>query len=175
MLAGAETEIDLDGVAAPVRLAPVDEPTLIERVSGGYRAKYGVSWPGPVQTVTGPEAAGTTMRLVDAGEVSQLPARGEAELAEDVAQVGVHRARAEEQLGGHLRGAGAVGDQPGDVQLLQRELVRRLRGAASGVLARGAQLTRRAVGERLCAETGQQLVGRAQPLAGLAAPSLAAQ
>ncbi|MGR6921875.1 DUF2255 family protein [[Actinomadura] parvosata] len=70
VLAGARTEIELDGVALPVRLTPVDEPGLVERVSGAYRAKYGLSWPGPVQTITGPEAAATTLRLADAGEVS---------------------------------------------------------------------------------------------------------
>ncbi|MEW9552382.1 DUF2255 family protein [Nonomuraea sp. NPDC050783] len=69
-LAGAETAVELDGVTVPVRLTPVDEPALVERVSGAYRAKYGLSWPGPVLTITGPEAAGTTMRLADAGEVS---------------------------------------------------------------------------------------------------------
>ncbi len=70
VLAGAETKVQLDGVTVPVRLAPVDEPTLVQRVSGAYRAKYGLSWPGPVQTITGLEAAGTTMRLADAREVS---------------------------------------------------------------------------------------------------------
>ncbi|MER7505499.1 DUF2255 family protein [Nonomuraea pusilla] len=67
VLAGAETEVELDGSAAPVRPVPVDEPALVERVSGGYRAKYGLSWPGPVQTITAPEAAGTTMRLAEGG------------------------------------------------------------------------------------------------------------
>lgn len=70
VLAGAATEIELDGTTVPVRLAPVDEPALVERVSRAYRAKYGLSWPGPVLTITGPEARCTTMRLADAGEVS---------------------------------------------------------------------------------------------------------
>lgn len=74
VLAGAETEVVLDGAAVPVRLAPVDGPALVHRVSAAYRAKYGLSWPGPVQTITAGEAAATTMRLADAGEVSQLPA-----------------------------------------------------------------------------------------------------
>ncbi|MGW0807780.1 DUF2255 family protein [Nonomuraea sp. NPDC002799] len=70
VLADAATEIELDGVAVPVRLTPVDEPALVDRISGGYRAKYALSWPGPVQTITGPEAATTTMRLANAREVS---------------------------------------------------------------------------------------------------------
>jgi hypothetical protein len=69
VLAHTAMEIELDGVAVPVRLMPVDGPALVDRVSEGYRAKYALSWPGPVQTITGPEAAGTTMRLTNVGEV----------------------------------------------------------------------------------------------------------
>ncbi|GAA2390191.1 DUF2255 family protein [Nonomuraea africana] len=74
VLAHAATEVDLGGVILPVRLEPVDEPALVHRVSAGYRAKYALAWPGPVATMTAPEAAGTTMRLADVGEVPELPA-----------------------------------------------------------------------------------------------------
>lgn len=74
VLRHADTEVEVAGVRLPVALRPVDDPELVQRVSGAYRAKYGLSWPGPVASMNGPEAAATTMRLTDVGQVSQLPA-----------------------------------------------------------------------------------------------------
>lgn len=65
-----------DGSRGPVAvvLRPVEDPELVRRVSGAYRAKYGLDWPGPVESMNGNEAAATTMRLTDVGQVAQLPA-----------------------------------------------------------------------------------------------------
>ncbi|WP_328929808.1 DUF2255 family protein [Streptomyces sp. NBC_00190] len=74
VLRGADTAVEVAGVRMPVTLRPVDDLELVERVSGAYRAKYGSSWPGPVESMNGPEAAATTMRLTDIGQVTQLSA-----------------------------------------------------------------------------------------------------
>ncbi|MFF3689663.1 DUF2255 family protein [Streptomyces sp. NPDC002187] len=74
VLRHADTEVEVAGVRLSVTLRPVDDRELVQRVSGAYRAKYGLSWPGPVESMNGHEAAATTMRLTDVGEVSQLPA-----------------------------------------------------------------------------------------------------
>ncbi|MGW1614094.1 DUF2255 family protein [Streptomyces sp. NPDC002285] len=72
--ADTQVEVETAGVRQAVVLQPVEDPGLVLRVSGAYRAKYGLRWPGPVESMNGPEAAATTMRLTEAGQVSQLPA-----------------------------------------------------------------------------------------------------
>ncbi|MET8627318.1 DUF2255 family protein [Kitasatospora sp. NPDC004669] len=74
VLRHADTEVEVAGVRLSATLRPVDDPELVLRVSGAYRAKYGLSWPGPVESMNGPEAAATTMRLTNVGLVPQLPA-----------------------------------------------------------------------------------------------------
>ncbi|MFE9635814.1 DUF2255 family protein [Streptomyces sp. NPDC006463] len=74
VLRDADTEVEVAGVRTSVTLRPVDDLELVQRVSGAYRAKYGLSWPGPVESMNGPEAAATTLRLTEVGQVSQLPA-----------------------------------------------------------------------------------------------------
>ncbi|MEU2718214.1 DUF2255 family protein [Streptomyces sp. NPDC007205] len=74
VLGHADTEVKVAGDRLSVTLQPVDDPELVQRVSGAYRAKYGLNWPGPVESMNGPEAAATTMRLTNLGQVSQLPA-----------------------------------------------------------------------------------------------------
>ncbi|MGW3039819.1 DUF2255 family protein [Kitasatospora sp. NPDC001159] len=74
VLRHADTEVEVAGVRLSATLRPVDDPELVQRVSGAYRAKYGLSWPGPVESMNGPEAAATTMRLTNVGQVPQLPA-----------------------------------------------------------------------------------------------------
>ncbi|WP_316758219.1 DUF2255 family protein [Streptomyces herbicida] len=74
VLGHADTEVEVAGVRLSVALRPVDDPEQVQRVSDAYRAKYGLSWPGPVESMSGPEAAATTMRLTDVGQVAQLPA-----------------------------------------------------------------------------------------------------
>ncbi|MCK8678426.1 DUF2255 family protein [Streptomyces lichenis] len=76
ILRDAETEVEVEvaGVRGSVTLRAVDDPELVRRVSCAYRVKYGLSWPGPVESMNAYEAAATTMRLVDLREVAQLPA-----------------------------------------------------------------------------------------------------
>ncbi|MEU6706122.1 DUF2255 family protein [Streptomyces wuyuanensis] len=71
---GAEVEVEVAGVRLSARLRPVENPALVLRVSDAYRVKYGLNWPGPVESMNAPEAAAATMRLTDVGEVAQLPA-----------------------------------------------------------------------------------------------------
>jgi hypothetical protein len=58
-----------------------------------------------------------------------LDARGDPELAEDVAEVEVDRPRAEEQLRRDLAVGPPFGDEAGDLDLLRGELVERVRVA----------------------------------------------
>ncbi|WP_432199069.1 DUF2255 family protein [Streptomyces sp. bgisy027] len=74
VLRHADTQVEVAGARLSVVLQPVEDPELVQRVSGAYRAKYGLSWPGPVESINGQEAAATTMRLADVGQLSQLPA-----------------------------------------------------------------------------------------------------
>ncbi|MGW6979690.1 DUF2255 family protein [Streptomyces sp. NPDC054932] len=74
VLRHADTQVEAAGVRVAVTLRPVEDLGLVRRVSGAYRAKYGLNWPGPVESMNGHEAAATTMRLTDAGQVTQLPA-----------------------------------------------------------------------------------------------------
>src|SRR5262252_9421420 len=67
---------------------------------------------------------------------SELPARGNAELREHVAQVPFDRARTDEQLGADLRVRQAVADEPGDLPFLRRELVTCVGAAFAHLLAR---------------------------------------
>src|SRR5262249_15249774 len=70
----------------------------------------------------------------------QLGARGQAELAEDLAQVIVDRARAQVELFRDLPVGHPRRDQTGDLELLRRQLVKCRRVALPCLLARGAQL-----------------------------------
>lgn len=75
VLRRADTAVEVAaGVRLGVVLRPVDKPALVERVSAAYRAKYGLHWPGPVESMNGEEAAAATLWLTDAGETAQLPA-----------------------------------------------------------------------------------------------------
>ncbi|MFF4397076.1 DUF2255 family protein [Streptomyces sp. NPDC001480] len=74
VLRHADTEVEVGRDRLRVTFQPVDDPELVQRVSGAYRAKYGLSWPGPMESMNGSEAAATTMRLTNVRQVSQLPA-----------------------------------------------------------------------------------------------------
>ncbi|MGP3962155.1 DUF2255 family protein [Nonomuraea sp. 3N208] len=75
---GAQVAVQVDGAVFPARLEAVGDPGLVERVSGRYRAKYALRWPGPVESIVAREIAITTMRLrVETGsqiEIPELPA-----------------------------------------------------------------------------------------------------
>ncbi|MYS11760.1 DUF2255 family protein [Streptomyces sp. SID6041] len=73
----AEAEVEPEAAAGQRRrvlLRPAADPVLVARVSDAYRAAYGLHWPGPVASMNADEAAATTLRLADPGEVAQLPA-----------------------------------------------------------------------------------------------------
>src|SRR6516164_1916608 len=93
---------------------------------------------------------------------SELPARGDAELGEHVAQVPLDRARADEQLGADLWVQQAVPGEPGDLRLLRREVLARVGASLAHLLACGGQLAASALGERLHPDRGEQVVGRTQ-------------
>ena len=99
--------------------------------------------------------------------LAQVPARGDAELPEHLPQVPFDGAGADEQLGGDLRVGPSVTGQPGDVLLLGGELVERVGLALADLLAGGEQLAACALGERLDAQLGEGVVGRAELLAGI--------
>src|SRR5581483_7746500 len=80
--------------------------------------------------------------------VAKLPASADAELAEDLAQVVLDRARADEQLGADLRVGVSVAGQPRDLELLGREVVARVRGDPPHGLAGGEELAAGTLGER---------------------------
>lgn len=63
-LGGAPLCVEAPWGVLPVRLEPVTDSDLNDRVSEAYRAKYGPGWPTPVRVMTGAEARSTTMRIV---------------------------------------------------------------------------------------------------------------
>ena len=72
--------------------------------------------------------------------VRQLRAGADTNFGEDVAQVEVDSARANEELGRHVTVGQALGDEPGDLQLLRSQLRERVRVALTRTLTRGTQL-----------------------------------
>jgi hypothetical protein len=69
-----EGRIEIEWLDERVQIAvtPVDEPDLIDRVSAAYRAKYGLSWPGPVETMRSDAA---TQRRSDDATRAEWPDR----------------------------------------------------------------------------------------------------
>ncbi|MFE1199541.1 DUF2255 family protein [Streptomyces olivaceoviridis] len=62
-LDGAALRVEAPWGITSVRLVPVTDGVLNDRVSEAYRAKYGPGWPGPVRLMTGAVARSTTMRI----------------------------------------------------------------------------------------------------------------
>ena len=83
-------------------------------------------------------------------------------------------ARADEQLRADLLVRQAIGRQARDLLFLRRELTARRVAALPRRLARRDQSAARTLGERLHPDRFEDLVRRAQPLAGVLTPSLAA-
>src|SRR5215475_1394485 len=104
-----------------------------------------------------------------------LGAAADAELAEDLAQVVLHGAGADEQPGGDLPVSQVLGDQAGDLLLLRGELRRGLRAALAGLFAGGAQLGPGPGGEGRHAHRVEHRKRGAQLVAGVTAAALAAQ
>src|SRR5215472_14350790 len=101
--------------------------------------------------------------------MEELRPAGNAEFPEDLAQVIVDGAGADEQPGGDLEIRGAFGGQPSDLRLLRRECVWYPGAPRGRVLPGGAQLAPGPVGECLHAQRAEQFAGCAQLLAGAAA------
>src|SRR6478735_2875619 len=111
-----------------------------------------------------------------AGErAAQLPAGADVELGEDLVQVVLDGARADEQLRADLRVRLPLGGEAGDLLLLGREDVACLGGAPGHGLAGGRELTAGALGERLGPGAGEGVVGRPELLARRHTPVLAAE
>jgi hypothetical protein len=62
--ADGRAAIEVSDETLEVALEPIDDEPLNRRISDTYRAKYGPSWPGPTETLTGEAAAATTLRLI---------------------------------------------------------------------------------------------------------------
>src|SRR5436190_432625 len=80
---------------------------------------------------------------------AELVARGDVQLQEDLPQVVLHRARADEQLCADLRVGQTVSGESSDVCLLRCEHGARVVGALPGALTRGQELVTGALGKSL--------------------------
>src|SRR3954468_3236776 len=107
--------------------------------------------------------------------VRQFPAGMDAEFVEHVAQVPFDGPRAEEELCADLGVRQALAGEPRDLALLRGQIVASLDGSPPHLLAGGLKLLAGALGERLHADRGQHLVGRAQLVARVDPAVLAAQ
>src|SRR5215475_7820543 len=99
----------------------------------------------------------------------ELCPAGDAELVEDLVQVVLDGAGADEQLAGDLPVGQALGGQPGDLRLLRREHLRGPEAARAGPLAGGAQLGSGPARESRHAHLVEHLEGPAELVAGIAA------
>src|ERR1035438_530578 len=115
-------------------------------------------------------------RCADVGQRrAELLAGADSELSEHLAQVPLHRARTEEQLGPDLRVRLPAGSQARDLHLLRGQLVERLDRALTHCLAGGQQLAAGALGGTLPAHAREHRVSDSQLLASVDATVLAPQ
>src|SRR6516164_3942207 len=105
----------------------------------------------------------------------ELSPAADAKLAEDLAQVVLDGAGADEQPGGDLPVGQVLGDQQRDLLLLRSEHLRRFGAAWAGLLAGRAQLGPGPARESLHAHRVEHGEGSAELVAGVAATALAAQ
>ena len=105
----------------------------------------------------------------------ELDPAGDVELAEDLVQVVLDGAGADEQLAGDLPVGQALGGQPGDLRLLRREHLLGPEAARAGPLAGSAQLGPGPARESRHAHLVKHLEGAAELVAGIAAAALAAE
>ena len=101
------------------------------------------------------------MRVVSGSAVSSSWRELDVELGEDLAQVVLDRARADEQLRADLRVGEPVASEPGDLSLLGGELIAGLICAFARGLAGGGQLAAGTFRERLHAHLAEHLVSSA--------------
>src|SRR3954452_3521512 len=105
----------------------------------------------------------------------QLHPGAHPQLAEDVAQAEVDRARAEEELRGDVAVAEPLRHTLGDLHLLGRQLVQSARIAPASALPAGARLPLRAFGPQATPERFEGLERRSQMATGVPAPPRPAQ
>src|SRR6185312_9357303 len=116
------------------------------------------------------------LRALTGGEgAEQLVTREDVELAEDLAQVVLDRARADEEVDADLRVAVTVAGEPGDRLLLGGELVDVVDRVDPHGRGRRRELALGAGGEGLGTDRHERVEGRAQLLAGVHPATLAAQ
>src|SRR5215208_3540989 len=131
--------------------------------AGGARSHRPVRQPGwLVAKVAGRQAA-------------ELVARGDVELQEDLAQVVLDRAGADEQLCADLRVGETVSGEPSDVCLLGCEHAARVVLALPRRFTRGQELVPGPVGKPFGPDAAEHLVGGSELLARVDAPVLATQ
>ena len=104
-----------------------------------------------------------------------MVARGYVQLSEDLAQVVLHCAGADEQLGADLGVGQAVSGQPGDLPFLGRERVARVHDAPARGPAGRQQLAVGTPGERLGPGTAEHVVCGSKVLPSVDAAVLATQ
>src|SRR5918998_4189111 len=118
--------------------------------------------------------------VASAGEVAgrnaaELVARGDVELHEDLVQVVLHGAGADEQLCADLRVGETILGEPSDLCLLGCEHAARVLGAPPRGLTRGQELATGALGKPLHPDAAEHLVGGSELLTRVNAPVLATQ
>src|SRR5262249_19154781 len=122
----------------------------------------------------------TARRLLDGVEVArrnaaELVARADVELGEDLAQVVLHRAGADEQLCADLRVGQTLFGEPSDVCFLGREHGAGVVGPLTRSLTGGQELVAGALGEPLGPDAAEHLVGGSELLTCVDAPVFATQ
>src|SRR6266511_2564152 len=136
----------------------------------------------PGTGVLGPRRPNDRVRLVVGGRTDglevktcELRARADAELPEDVAEVGGDRARAEEELRGDLAVAEPLRDEVCDLQLLLGQLAAGVGDATTRRLAARAQLDACPFRPQLGPECLESVESRPKMLACLARSSCSAE
>src|SRR5258708_29299448 len=146
-------------------------------VRGGPSPQTGVTWAAGAATCQG-RTRNVVLAWADGARVAgqdgvELAAGADAELGEDLAQVVLDRARADEQPGADLRVGQPLPGQPRDLGLLGGQRMTGLagwradglRGALADGLAGGQQLAAGALGEPPGSHSLEHLAGGAQLLA----------
>ena len=141
----------------------------MRRVSRGGRSVASAKTPAWVASrgLAGVELAGW--------KAAELVARSDVELLEDLAQVVLHRAGADEQLCADLRVGETILGEPSDVCLLWCEDAARVVGARPCGLTRRRELVTGALGKSVGPDAAEHFVGCSELLARVDAPVLATQ
>src|SRR5215469_424202 len=146
-------------------------PALAYLLSRGQELVAPGTYPCGPPGVPDPGTLARTMVFLSA----EISPRGDAELAEHVAQVPLDRAGADEQLGRNLLICQAVLGQLGDVSLLRGQVGDGVEGALAHGLPSSQELAARSLGKALRAYAAEHLVRCAELLARLLAAVLPAQ